>query len=130
MLTDGDPFKELRDRQEVREQSFVSALPVLGSLIVWFRTQWNNVATRWYVLPLIRQQNEFNRQLVSTLETTLQDLHEQLTVLEQNMANLDTDQVTLARDLAETRYQLIRTRREVDTLHPPVSAASDAPTTE
>jgi hypothetical protein len=51
-------------RSEVVEQPFESSLPLVGPLIAWFRTRWNNVATRWYVRPMVKQQNDFNRQLV------------------------------------------------------------------
>jgi len=100
---------ELKNRQEIRERDFVSGAPLIGPLIVWTRTLWNNIATRWYVLPLVQQQNEFNRQLVATLE----DIREHLAALEENLADLDGDQMDLAKDVAETRYQIIRLRRDI-----------------
>ena len=103
---------ELKNRQEIHERGFVSGVPIIGPLIVWIRTQWNNVATRWYVLPLVQQQNEFNRQLVATLE----DIREHLAALEENLADLDSDQMELAKDMAETRYQLIRLRKEIQAI--------------
>lgn len=103
---------ELKNRQEIHERGFVSGVPIIGPLIVRIRTQWNNVATRWYVLPLVQQQNEFNRQLVATLE----DIREHLAALEENLADLDGDQMELAKDMAETRYQLIRLRKEIQAI--------------
>lgn len=48
----------------VVEQPFSSDVPLFGPLIVHFRTWWNNVAARWYVQPMLDQQNEYNRLLV------------------------------------------------------------------
>jgi len=109
MLLNTHLLAELKNRQEIHERSFVSGAPIIGPLIVWIRTLWNNIATRWYVLPLVQQQNEFNRQLVATLE----DIREHLAALEENLADLDSDQMDSAKDIAETRYQLIRLRKDI-----------------
>jgi len=64
---------------ELREQPFYSDKPVLGRLIVWFRTLWNNVATRWYVLPLIQQQTAINHRLqteIGALQADIAQLRE------------------------------------------------------
>jgi len=112
MALNSNLLAELKNRQEIHERGFVSGVPIIGPLIVWIRTQWNNIATRWYVLPLVQQQNEFNRQLVATLE----DIREHLAALEENLADLDNDQMGLVRDVAETRYQLIRLRKKIQTV--------------
>ena len=109
-------LENLRTRQSLREQPFASSVPVLGPVIAWFRTRWNNVATRWYVQPLIEQQNTFNAELVITLENLVEVLSERIEVLEENAIGLDRDLVTLTRDLAEARYQIIRTRKELEAL--------------
>jgi hypothetical protein len=57
----------LESKMEVREQPFVSNAPVIGPLIVGFRTLWNWMSTQWYVTPLIQQQNEFNVTMTRTL---------------------------------------------------------------
>ena len=44
----------------LRPQPFVSHAPIVGPLIVWLRTAWNSVSTRWYIQPLVEQQNRFN----------------------------------------------------------------------
>jgi hypothetical protein len=111
-----NPFSDLKDKQELHEHSFVSSVPVVGPFIVWFRTTWNNVATRWYVRPLIQQQNAFNQELILTVENLLQQIEERLSALEQIAADLDIDQVTLARDVAEIRYQVICAHQEIETL--------------
>jgi hypothetical protein len=55
-----DRVADIRARQILREQPFVSDLPLLGQLIVWVRSAWNWMSTKWYVIPLIQQQNNFN----------------------------------------------------------------------
>jgi hypothetical protein len=57
----------LREGQTLAEQPFRSRVPVVGRLISWFRTRWNNVSTSWYVRPLIAQQNRFNAGVVEHL---------------------------------------------------------------
>jgi hypothetical protein len=94
----------------VIEQPFSSEVPIFGSLIAWFRTVWNNVATKWYVRPMLDQQNDFNRSAVKSLrdfetysyEFSLEQereigrlrhdlaaLHLQLTHLNRHLAELD-----------------------------------------
>ncbi len=51
---------------EVKEQPFHSNAPVLGSGIAAFREAWNNISTRWYVLPMLQQQVMFNRSVVDS----------------------------------------------------------------
>ena len=46
---------------EVVERPFTSATPFIGSLLARFRSGWNSIATKWYVRPLLAQQNQFNR---------------------------------------------------------------------
>lgn len=58
---------DLESKMEVREQPFISNAPVIGPLIVGFRTLWNWMSTKWYVNPLIQQQNEFNVTMTQTL---------------------------------------------------------------
>jgi GT2 family glycosyltransferase len=58
----------LRQRSTVQEVPFHSRIPALGPLIAAFRRQWNQVSTRWYVLPMIQQQNKFNALVVNVLE--------------------------------------------------------------
>jgi chromosome segregation ATPase len=57
----------LQEGQTLVEQPFRSHVPLLGRLISWFRTRWNNVSTTWYVRPLIAQQNRFNAGVVEHL---------------------------------------------------------------
>ena len=53
---------------EVTERPFQSPTPVVGGLIVRFREFWMSLAARWYIRPLIAQQNQFNRELLLHLQ--------------------------------------------------------------
>jgi hypothetical protein len=87
----------LLEKWEVREQPFVSRLPVIGRLIALFRESWNRVSTKWYVRPLLQQQNEFNYLASQQIHTQEAWLSEQ-----------DQQQSHLTRDLAEATAQLIQ----------------------
>lgn len=58
----------LRELAELREQPFRSDVPVVGGLIVWFRTAWNSVATKWYLRPIMAQQSAYNQAVLDYLE--------------------------------------------------------------
>jgi GT2 family glycosyltransferase len=58
----------------VQERPFTSKIPVIGPAIARFRELWNSVATKWYVRPLIEQQNEINRQLVLEIGRVREEL--------------------------------------------------------
>ena len=82
-----DPLRATTTLQEYR---FRSQVPLIGPLIVRFRELWNGVATKWYVRPLIQQQNEINQQFVATLAaqaTGLRDVASRLVVNEERLAN-------------------------------------------
>ena len=60
-------LEEMGRRAELSEYAFASAAPGVGRLVVWLRTAWNDVATRWHVGPLAAQQSAFNATLVEWL---------------------------------------------------------------
>jgi vacuolar-type H+-ATPase subunit I/STV1 len=99
---------ELGAKQTIREQPFRSNKPIIGPLIAWFRTMWNSVATRWYVLPLVQQQNEFNALVVAYVRDTLEEVDQRLEEMDQRLIDLDRDQTLLTRSVAELSYRLIR----------------------
>ena len=70
------PFEVLREAGMVVERPFTSNVPLLGPLVARFRTAWNNVAARWYVSHLTRQQNEFNQQIAQHLHSNAQFMHD------------------------------------------------------
>jgi septal ring factor EnvC (AmiA/AmiB activator) len=102
-----DLTAKLEVKQTIREQPFRSDKPIIGRFIAWFRAAWNSVSTRWYVLPLLQQQNEFNALVVSHLRETESQLDE----IDRRLIDLDRDHTSLTRDVAELTYQLIHTNR-------------------
>lgn len=53
-------LRDLESRAWVRETAFQSQAPVIAKLIVAVRNLWNWMSTKWYVLPMLQQQNGFN----------------------------------------------------------------------
>lgn len=98
-----DPADDwLYDKAEIQEQPFRSPTRLVGPLIARFRTLWNSVSTKWYVRPLLQQQNRFN-------QLTVQRLHDHdVRLLEQ-----DREQTTATHDLAELTTQLRQTNRRL-----------------
>ncbi len=97
----------LESRQHVSERPFSSRTPIIGRIIAWFRTQWNNVATRWYVLPIMQQQNAIN-------ELWLMAFKEQTQISRERLEMLKRDQVTLIEQMAELSYRLIRLEERIE----------------
>ncbi len=85
---------------QLQELPFTSNTPIIGSLITRFREMWNSVATKWYVRPLLAQQNQINKQ-------TINRLHH----LESNFIDMDREQSYLIHDISELTTQLIQTNR-------------------
>ena len=130
---------QLRSKRQIREQPFASDAPVLGPLIARLRAAWNSVSTKWYVRPLLQQQNEFNELIVAQIAAHDADLRSQATRLAGEAARLadleasfvrradfqqvrlqdhdawliaqDREQAQLVRDLAEIRLLLIQIDR-------------------
>jgi len=123
-----DPLDQLRATTTLQEYRFRSQVPLIGPLIARVRELWNGVATKWYVRPLIQQQNEINQQLVAVLAAqaaVLRDVASRLAVDEARLHHQDTRQrdhdewlidldrehVTLTRSQAELTVRLIRVER-------------------
>ena len=122
-------LSQLRTKQRIQEQPFISHVPVFGPLIAHLRAAWNSVSTKWYVRSLLQQQNEFNDLVVNALAaldlaqrnqaTRLGDLgtmppgdleirirdHEAWLVAQ------DREQAEQVRDLAELRLLLTQMNR-------------------
>lgn len=82
----------LIEKAKIIEQPFQSDTPVIGGLLVRLRTAWNNVAARWYVQGLFRQQNEFNglmAQLLIEQEKRLVAQDEEIVALTKTVAELE-----------------------------------------
>lgn len=95
----------LHKQAHIVEKPFASSTPLIGGLIVRARTAWNNVAARWYVQELLRQQNEFNQTIVNLY-------------LDQNdkMVALDKELVQLTRTVAQFELQVKRLQNRIDVL--------------
>jgi hypothetical protein len=102
-----ESIAKLEANQTIYEQPFRSNVPIVGRFIAWFRATWNSVSTRWYVLPLLRQQNEFNALVVSHLR----EGEKQLDEMDGRLIDLDRDHTLLTRNVAELTYQLMRMNR-------------------
>ncbi len=131
-LSDSE-LDQLRALATLREHPFRSRVPLIGPLIARFREIWNNVSTRWYVLPLLHQQSEVNRRLVAVLaahEADLGELASRLTSCEAGLHALETklaahdgwliaqdrEQSAAIGDLNEVTLWLIRAVRRLDEL--------------
>ena len=107
---------DLERHSVVREQPFRSDRPLIGGLIAWFRTVWNNVSSRWYVLPLLQQQNAFNARVAAHLEE-----------LSGRAVGLDRDLTALTRDVAELTHRLIQVERRLGALEARQGDEADPP---
>ena len=95
----------LHQNATVEERPFTSQMPLLGPLIAWFRTQWNKVSTKWYVRPLLAQQNEFNRLIVHQIEQ-----HDWW------LTTQDREQTDLSHDVALLTTQLTQLNQKLKTI--------------
>ncbi len=91
-------LRDLENHAWVRESTFQSHAPVIAKLIVFVRNLWNWMSAKWYVLPMLQQQNGFNvaatqiiRQLWALNRsqfTTICALQERVEALEAQLAQL------------------------------------------
>jgi len=63
---------ELMAQEPLHEKPFISTVPILGPVIAAFRTAWNGLSTRWYVLPIMQQQARLNQQMLLVLNELAQ----------------------------------------------------------
>jgi hypothetical protein len=96
-----EDVRKLESKTLIKQQPFVSHAPVIGSLIVKIRTFWNWMSTKWYALPLIRQQNDYNmivsqtmRDFVAATESlsqSMRDLQVRVAALEETQSSGDVE---------------------------------------
>jgi GT2 family glycosyltransferase/chaperonin cofactor prefoldin len=100
----------LKEKWRVQERPFASHTPVVGPLIARFREAWNNVAAKWYVRPLVQQQNEFNALVVQRLQAleSFEELQDLATELDARVLDNDRDDTALARKVGELTYAALR----------------------
>ncbi len=108
-------LSELESHWMIREQPFVSHVPILGPLIVAVRNLWNWMSTKWYVQPLLQQQVGFNALTVRALQE----------VSAENQ--LLAEQVLRLEELCEQHQKEIRRLwEEITRLQRPGSSRSDS----
>lgn len=90
----------LEQALRVTEVPFASTRPLVARL----RSAWADVATRWYVRPLVEQQNAANRTLLAELQAAERGLREQASAtlaMEAGSAGLAAQQAELRAELAD-----------------------------
>lgn len=115
-------LRELHAKAQVRERPFASHVPLFGRLIALFRETWNSVAAKWYVRPILSQQNIFNQAVVEMtrelleanddLTRRLDEASRYLDQIEERVINADRDMTLLARKLAEGEYRMRQWERQ------------------
>lgn len=80
---------------EIKEQSFVSQVPAIGSLVAQCRTAWNRIADRAYIRQLRRAQSELNRALLR-----------QMAEMDHWLLVHDRETVALSREVAHLAWRL------------------------
>lgn len=109
-----DPMAHLASRAILTPQPFTSRAPIIGGLIVWFRNAWNSISTRWYLAPILQQQNEINLMLIDELRALRRDMVEQqarwpiVEEISDRLIATDRDATTLAHDLAQLTAAVIQ----------------------
>jgi hypothetical protein len=63
---------ELESTEFLEEPPAVSSKPLLGGLIVWSRKLFRHLFLRWYTVPLLQQQNSFNRNATLSFRDVVQ----------------------------------------------------------
>jgi hypothetical protein len=109
----------LRQHAYLAPRPLTSNTPVIGGVIAWFRNTWNSVSTRWYVAPLIQQQNEFNQGVVDelcALAITQQQLKQLLEEISDRLIANDRDMAALTHDLGKVTYAVIQLDENVKRL--------------
>ncbi len=122
MDTQESHFEHLRQQAIVEEKPFESGAPLVGSLIVWVRRAWNSVATKWYVRPLLQQQNEVNQLLVDSLVEQAARSDEQAA----QWAELDQAQTAALRNSAEITAQVRQLNQRLRGLEARLDALENA----
>ncbi|MBX6773536.1 MAG: hypothetical protein IRY83_17595, partial [Chloroflexi bacterium] len=119
----------LQTGSQIREPSFRSAVPMLGPLIVRIRRLWNWMSTRWYVRPIIDQQNAFNALIVEALqavELSLQAVEASAAAAEEQGIRQGADLARIAERLAQIEEQTAQIAERLAVLERLARASSDA----
>lgn len=112
MTKSNSAYNSLAEKSQVVERPFASNAPLVGPLIVRFREAWNSMSTKWYVRPMLAQQNAYNRLVAEQLH----ELYEQLQDLDGRLIMQDKEQTNTIRDMAELTTQLIQLNRQLEAI--------------
>lgn len=121
-------YERLQELAQLRERPFISNAPVVGPLIVRFRSAWNGVSTRWYVRPMADQQSTFNQLLIEALrrlESRLDEIAGLVSELDLRLVEQDRDQARLTHDLGELAAEIIQMRRALQAVEAQPSPEQD-----
>lgn len=102
-------YPDLRSLTVLQPRPFVSSVPIFGPIIARFRQAWNDVATRWYLAPLIDQQSRLNQLLVDRLT----EVQENSLGLWQSLSSIDQENTRLARELEASRTRWAYLQQEL-----------------
>jgi len=104
----------------VQEQPFVSNVPFLGKIIVRLRYAWNWMSTKWYVQPLVEQQNTFNEWVMRLLREIVLLLRSL-----QDKASTEGQRDSLADEVVQLQQEVQELRAQVITLQAHLLATED-----
>lgn len=98
--TDEARFKlvELTSKEYIQEPVALSPRPVLGRWIVFFRKAFYHLFLKWYMRPVLEQQNAFNQ----TAGRLIQDLVQGQEKLGRQLREMDARLIALERRVRET----------------------------
>lgn len=97
--------KRGKDKWEVREKPFTSSVPIFGPIIVGIRNAWSSVAAKWYVRPILEQQNAYNRLFAEMID------HFNIQLVENDRENSE-----IIHDIAELTAMLAKLNRSLQSL--------------
>ncbi len=106
-----------RNRWELEERPFTSSVPVVGGLIVAVRNVWNSVAAKWYVRPLLEQQNQYNRlfaELIDHFNRQLVDDARENSEISHDIAELTTLLTSINQTLESLEERLSHLEQTLD----------------
>lgn len=89
---------ELTSKEYIREPINVSPRPVIGPLLVFARKAVFHLFLKWYLRPVVEQQNDFNQ----TASRLVQDLVQSQEKLARQLRELDARLLALEKRLRET----------------------------
>jgi len=123
---------QLKAKWRVQEWPFVSHIRVVGPLIARFREAWNSVSTKWYVRPLLQQQNEFNWLVVQRLQELerFEEVQNLVGELDEWALDNDRDGTALAREVGELTYAVVRLEKRLAELETRLEKVTASPEQE